>query len=132
MEEDTTLDFSFTLKQVGPTDLKSDSVLQSKHLGFPTIQHTTVPMATSSTPLGGEGTVTTEWPVAGLSRVMRHITGHNEEGQSVFMSSDCGDHHRVIGDKQAIGNIIYSTNSTPIELTDDADLKHAKENEVCF
>lgn len=87
-------------------------------------------MADPSPPLTGAGTVTTEWPVAGLSRVMRHITGHNVEGKSVFVSTDYGDHHRVIGEKQAIGNIIYSTNVTPIELNDDIDIKYAKENEV--
>ena len=87
-------------------------------------------MADPSPSLGGIGSVTTEWPVAGLTRVERHITTHNDEGKSVFLSSDCGDHHRVIGEKQAIGNIIYSTNATPVELNGDVDIKHAKENEV--
>ncbi|KAL9017474.1 MAG: hypothetical protein Q9185_005187 [Variospora sp. 1 TL-2023] len=86
-------------------------------------------MADSAPPLAGAGSVTTEWPVAGLSRVMRHITGYNAEGKSVFLSSDCGDHHRVIGEKQAIGNIIYSTNATPIEINGEVDIKYAKENE---
>ncbi|KAL8666839.1 MAG: hypothetical protein Q9202_001079 [Teloschistes flavicans] len=86
-------------------------------------------MAGPSVPSAGAGSVTTEWPVAGLSRVERHITGHNAEGKSVFVSSDCGDHHRVIGEKQAIGNIIYSTKETPIELNGDVDIKYAKESE---
>ncbi|KAL8759686.1 MAG: hypothetical protein Q9184_003549, partial [Pyrenodesmia sp. 2 TL-2023] len=86
-------------------------------------------MGDSAPPLAGAGSVTTEWPVAGLSRVMRHITGYNAEGKSIFLSSDSGDHHRVIGEKQAIGNIIYSTNATPIEINGEVDIKYAKENE---
>lgn len=78
----------------------------------------------------GAGYVTTEFPVAGLTRVVRHITGHNAEGKSVFLSTDCGDHHRVMGEKQAISSIIYSTHETPVELNDDADIKYAKDNEV--
>ena len=89
-------------------------------------------MADQSNPPAGAGYVTTEFPVPGLSRVMRHITGHNAEGKSVFLSTDCGDHHRVMGEKQAIGNIIYSTDKTPIELNGDVDIKYAKENEVCM
>ncbi|KAI0505867.1 hypothetical protein F5B22DRAFT_639602 [Xylaria bambusicola] len=69
------------------------------------------------------------FPAPGLRRTVRHITGHNAEGKGIFLSTDDGDHHRIIGDKQAIGNIIYSTNQTPADLNDDADLKYAKENE---
>lgn len=87
-------------------------------------------MADQSSSPAGAGYVTTDFPVAGLSRAMRHITGHNAEGKSVFLFTDCGDHHRVMGEKQAIGNIIYSTNVTPIELNGDVDVKYAKENEV--
>jgi hypothetical protein len=78
----------------------------------------------------GAGYVTTEFPIPGLSRVVRHITGHNAQGQSVFLSTDCGDHHRVMGEKQALSNIIYSTHRTPIELNGDEDIKYAKEHEV--
>lgn len=87
-------------------------------------------MAEQQSPPAGAGYVTTDFPVAGLSRVVRHITGHNAEGKSVFLSTDCGDHHRVMGEKQAIGNIIYSTHETPIELNDDVDIKKAQESEV--
>ncbi len=88
-------------------------------------------MADQATPLpAGSNYVTTDFPIAGLSRAMRHITGHNPDGESVFLSTDCGDHHRVMGEKQAIGNIIYSTDRTPIELNDDVDIKYAKENEA--
>ena len=87
-------------------------------------------MAEQASPPAGAGSVTTDFPVAGLSRVVRHITGHNAEGKSVFLSTDSGDHHRVMGEKQAIGNIIYSTHVTPVELNDDVDIKYARENEV--
>ncbi|PYI36018.1 hypothetical protein BP00DRAFT_442030, partial [Aspergillus indologenus CBS 114.80] len=78
---------------------------------------------------GGVGYVTTDFPVTGLSRVVRHITGHDAQGQSVFLATDNGDHHRVLGEQQAIGNIIYSTNQSPVELNDDVDIKYARENE---
>ena len=80
--------------------------------------------------LAGAGYVTTEFPVPGLSRAMRHITGHDAEGKSIFLQTDCGDHHRILGEKQAIGNIVYSTNSNPVEINGDVDIKYAKENEV--
>ncbi|RCI12011.1 hypothetical protein L249_1079 [Ophiocordyceps polyrhachis-furcata BCC 54312] len=69
------------------------------------------------------------FPAPGLRKTVRHITGHNAEGKGVFLGTDCGDHHRIIGNEQAIANIIYSTKETPIELNGDVDLKYAKENE---
>ncbi|OJJ83635.1 uncharacterized protein ASPGLDRAFT_67214 [Aspergillus glaucus CBS 516.65] len=68
-------------------------------------------------------------PIAGLSRVVRHITGHDSEGRSVFLSTDIGDHHRTLGEKQAISNIIYSTNQTPVELNGDHDIEFARNTE---
>ncbi|KAF2644243.1 NAD(P)-binding protein [Massarina eburnea CBS 473.64] len=64
-----------------------------------------------------------------LRRTVRHITGLNEEGKAVFLGTDCGDHHRIIGNEQAIANILYSTNETPAELNGNVDLSYAKENE---
>jgi hypothetical protein len=78
----------------------------------------------------GEGYVQTPHPVQGLPRVVRHITGHNAEGKSVFLSTDVGDHHRELVNKTAIANIFYSTNQHPVDLNNDADVKHARENEV--
>ncbi|KAI1125553.1 hypothetical protein F5Y10DRAFT_279398 [Nemania abortiva] len=69
------------------------------------------------------------FPAPGLRRTVRYITGHNAEGKGIFLSTDCGDHHRIIGNEQAIGNILYSTKETPAELNGDVDLKYAKENE---
>jgi hypothetical protein len=77
------------------------------------------------------GSVRTSHPVQGLPRVVRHITTHNAEGKSVFLSTDVGDHHRDLGDKSAIANIVYSTQGLPVELNGEADVKFARENEVC-
>jgi len=73
---------------------------------------------------------TEQHPIAGLPRVVRHITGHDSEGRSVFLSTDIGDHHRTLGEKQAIANIIYSTKETPVELNGDHDIEFAKSTEV--
>lgn len=78
----------------------------------------------------GTGYVQHPFPVVGLPRVVRHMTGHDAQGKSVFLSTDCGDHHRELGDKSAIANIIYSTHETPIELNGDVDIKKAREIEV--
>lgn len=78
----------------------------------------------------GAGYVVNGFPAPGLPQVVRHITGHNAEGKSVFLSTDVGDHHRIMGDKQAIANIMYSTNEMPVDLNGDKDIKFAAENEV--
>ncbi|KAF4125702.1 Cupin domain [Geosmithia morbida] len=69
------------------------------------------------------------FPAPGLRRTVRHITGHNDKGEGIFMTTDCGEHHRIIGNEQALANIIYSTKETPVDMAGDADLKYAKENE---
>lgn len=79
-----------------------------------------------------EGYVQTAHPVQGLPRVVRHITGHNAEGKSVFLSTDVGDHHRELVNKSAIANILYSTNQHPVELNGEVDVKYAQGNEVRF
>ncbi|CAJ2505663.1 Uu.00g130570.m01.CDS01 [Anthostomella pinea] len=87
-------------------------------------------MATQETPGGPSvGYITNGFPAPGLRRTVRHITGHNDNGKSVFLSADSGDHHKIMGDQQAIANILYSTIETPVDLNDDVDIKHAKENE---
>lgn len=78
----------------------------------------------------GAGYISHGFPAPGLRRTVRHITGHNDEGKSVFLATDCGDHHRLIGDKQALGNILYSTSETPVDMNNEKDLKHAQEHEV--
>jgi hypothetical protein len=78
-----------------------------------------------------EGYVRTPHPVQGLPRVVRHITGHDSEGKSVFLTTDIGDHHRELVNKSAIANILYSTNQHPVNLAGNTDIKYARENEVC-
>lgn len=80
---------------------------------------------------GGVDFVTDGWPAPGLPKTQRFITGHDSNGKSYFVTSDHGDHHRVMGEKQAVANILYSTQETPAELSGDGDIKFAKENEVC-
>ena len=77
-----------------------------------------------------KGYVQTPHPVQSLPPVVRHITGHNAEGKSVFLSTDGGDHHRELVNKSATANIIYSTNQHPVELNGGEDIKYAHENEV--
>lgn len=80
--------------------------------------------------LPAAGYVTHGFPGAGLTRIQRHITGHDDEGKSVFLITDDGDHHRAMGEKQAVSNIIYSTQETPIQLNGNVDIEKAKTNEV--
>ncbi|KFA45399.1 hypothetical protein S40293_09887 [Stachybotrys chartarum IBT 40293] len=79
--------------------------------------------------LRGAGYIAQGFPAPGLRRTIRHITGHNDDGKAVFLSSDCGDHHRIIGEQQALGNILYSTFETPVDMNNNKDLEHAKEHE---
>jgi len=81
-------------------------------------------------PPAGAGYITNGFPAAGLRRTVRHITGHDDKGNSVFLSTDCGDHHQVMGEKQAVANIIYSTKETPVELNGNVDITYAAENMV--
>ncbi|CAI6101389.1 unnamed protein product [Clonostachys chloroleuca] len=82
------------------------------------------------TTLTTKGYITDGFPAAGLPRTQRHITGHDTEGKSVFLVTDCGSHHRNMGDNQAVANILYSTKETPIECNGDADIKFAEETEA--
>ncbi|KAK8044424.1 hypothetical protein PG993_004448 [Apiospora rasikravindrae] len=76
-----------------------------------------------------EGYVQTPHPVQGLPRVVRHITGHDVEGKSVFLATDVGDHHRELVNKSAIANILYSTNQHPVNLNGDVDIQYARKTE---
>lgn len=74
------------------------------------------------------GYISQGFPAPGLRRTVRHITGHDAEGKAVFLSTDCGDHHMIMGEQQALANILYSTHETPVEINGDVDIIHAKEN----
>ncbi|RYP63554.1 hypothetical protein DL771_009216 [Monosporascus sp. 5C6A] len=86
------------------------------------------PKPTSQVPVPAKDYVQS-FPVPGLRQIFRHITGHNEEGKSVFLRSDQGDHHRVMGEQQAVANILYSTQETPVELNGNVDIEKAKAQE---
>ena len=80
---------------------------------------------------GAINTITKGYPAPGLRNTERFITAHGADGKGHFHTSDHGDHHRIMGEKQAVMNILYSTRETPVDVNDDADIKFARENEVC-
>ncbi|KAK4222716.1 hypothetical protein QBC38DRAFT_489175 [Podospora fimiseda] len=71
----------------------------------------------------------TTFPAPGLRASRRFITSHNAQGKGVFVVDDTGDHHRVLASGKGIGNIIYSTCETPVDMNDDKDLTYARDNE---
>lgn len=72
----------------------------------------------------------TSFPATGLPAQNRYIVGHNDEGKSVFLVSDKGDHSATMVEGAAAQNIPYSTNSNPVDFADDQDIKFARENKV--
>ncbi|TVY25502.1 hypothetical protein LHYA1_G005107 [Lachnellula hyalina] len=82
----------------------------------------------SAEPVVSAGYVSS-FPAPGLRQILRHITGHNEDGKSIFLSSDNGSHTRVMGERQAVANIIYSTQETPVELNGNVDIEKAAAEE---
>ncbi|GAP88231.1 putative cupin domain-containing protein [Rosellinia necatrix] len=70
----------------------------------------------------------TGFPAPGLRKTNRYITGHNSNGDPVFLQSDNGDHQTVMIGGAAAQNIFYSSYKTPIELTGNEDLELAKKN----
>ncbi|KAI0396106.1 NAD(P)-binding protein [Xylariaceae sp. FL0594] len=77
---------------------------------------------------GAHGFISHGFPAPGLKRTVRHITGHDADGKATFLSTDCGDHHLIMGEQQALSNILYSTHQTPVNINGDVDIRHAKEN----
>ena len=72
-----------------------------------------------------------KFPANDLRHARRFITSHNSEGKGVFVGDDDGAHHRVMVNGNAVANIIYSTNSNPVDVNDDKDIAYARDNEVC-
>ena len=70
------------------------------------------------------------FPAPGLRETQRLITSHDARGKGFFQTTDHGDHHRVMGEKQAVANIMYSTRETPVDLNGDQDIDFAERNEV--
>ncbi|CAG8973477.1 hypothetical protein HYALB_00011072 [Hymenoscyphus albidus] len=69
----------------------------------------------------------TKFPGEGLPEIKRYITTHDANGEGVFLPSDSGDHHALMGNGRGVYSIIYTTKEAQIDLNDDADLKFAKE-----
>ena len=76
------------------------------------------------------GFITDGFPAPGLRKTQRLITGHGEDGKGHFLATDAGDHHRVMGEAQAVAVIPYSTKENPVDLNGNVDISFAKENEV--
>ena len=76
------------------------------------------------------GYISDGFPAPGLRTTQRLITGHNADGKGCFQTVDEGNHHRVMGEKQAVANILYSTRENPVDLNGDLDIDFAKNNEV--
>lgn len=89
-----------------------------------------IPTTTMADNATSTGYSTESFPAPGLRQIVRHITGHNENGDSVFLLSDNGEHYRLMVEKQAVANILYSTRETPVQLTNNIDLQKAREAEV--
>ncbi|KAI0154650.1 hypothetical protein GGR57DRAFT_502398 [Xylariaceae sp. FL1272] len=69
----------------------------------------------------------TEFPAPGLRDPMRYITGHNAEGDSVFLQTDHGDHRDIMLGGAGAQNIFYSSGSNPIDVNGNADLEFCKQ-----
>lgn len=79
-----------------------------------------------------KGFITDGFPAPGLRKTQRLITGHGADGKGHFLVTDNGDHHRVMGEQQAVAVIPYSTKDNPVELNEDVDVAFARDNEVCL
>ncbi|KAF4429930.1 polyketide synthase [Fusarium acutatum] len=70
----------------------------------------------------------TEFPAPGLRNPFRYVTGHDSNGEPTFLLTDHGDHRAVMLDGEGAESIMYSSNSNPVELTNNVDLGFAKLN----
>ncbi|KAK3936139.1 hypothetical protein QBC46DRAFT_420233 [Diplogelasinospora grovesii] len=73
--------------------------------------------------------ILTGFPAPGLRASRRFISSHDKDGKDIFVVDDNGDHHRVLAGGKGVGNIIYSTAETPVDMNDDKDLKYARDHE---
>ncbi|KAI0197900.1 hypothetical protein F4808DRAFT_463280 [Astrocystis sublimbata] len=72
------------------------------------------------------------FPAPGLRQIVRHITGNTADGKSRFLESNSGEHCRFMVENQAVANIIYSTQETPVDLNNNIDIAKAHEKEPPF
>ncbi|KAF5643487.1 cupin [Fusarium tjaetaba] len=70
----------------------------------------------------------TEFPAPGLRNPFRYVTGHDSNGEPTFLLTDHGDHRAVMLDGEGAQSIMYSSNSNPVELTNNVDLEFARTN----
>jgi hypothetical protein len=73
----------------------------------------------------------TGFPAEGMHHPRRFITTHDKDGKSVFLPEDDGDHKAIMVAGAAAQSIMYSANKVPVNINEEADVKWAKENEVC-
>ncbi|KAI0879969.1 uncharacterized protein GGS22DRAFT_193745 [Annulohypoxylon maeteangense] len=71
----------------------------------------------------------TKFPAPGLRDPFRYITGYNDKGDSVILQSDHGDHRDIMLGGAAAQSIMYSSSGNPVDLTNNADLEFAKNNQ---
>ncbi|KAG9496319.1 hypothetical protein J7337_012905 [Fusarium musae] len=69
-----------------------------------------------------------EFPAPGLRNPFRYVTGHDSNGEPTFLLTDHGDHRAVMLDGEGAQSIMYSSNSNPVELTNNVDLEFARTN----
>ncbi|KAJ8108562.1 hypothetical protein OPT61_g8087 [Boeremia exigua] len=67
----------------------------------------------------------------GLPNAVCHITGHNREGKSVFLSADTNAHHPEPVYKSTIANFIDQKEQYPVELNDETNTNYAYKNKFC-
>ena len=72
----------------------------------------------------------TSFPGPGLRPITRYITTHTADGKATFLPEDAGAHHRVLQGGLGAANILYSTRSNPVDLTDHTDIALAAQAEV--
>lgn len=77
-----------------------------------------------------KGQVQTTHPVQGLPRVVRHITGYNSEGKSVFLPTESDDHYHELVYKSAIAKGTDQTKQYPVELNGEMKANHTYDDEV--
>ncbi|KAL9037589.1 MAG: hypothetical protein Q9214_005635, partial [Letrouitia sp. 1 TL-2023] len=70
----------------------------------------------------------TQFPADSLRNPQRLITGHNKDGNTIFLATDHGDHHGLMLDGIAAQNCIYSTATVPVDLNDNKDVTWAEQN----
>jgi len=72
----------------------------------------------------------TRFPAEGLSEPQRYIVSFDQNGKSVFLPTDNGDHQSIMVAGAAAQSIMYSIESVPADMNGEADVRFAKKNKV--